>query len=77
MKSSQLALADIHESLIDNNIHIMLQFAKDMGPTGDKQQCVVGDQATRPSVISHNCIHSLFVFRSSMRMDGFIHRAIS
>ena len=41
-----LALLDIDESLIDNNIHILLQFAKDMGLTGDTQQCVVGDQAT-------------------------------
>ena len=41
-----LALMDIDESLIDNNIEILLQFAKDIGLKGDRQQCVVGDQAS-------------------------------
>ena len=41
-----LALMDIDESLIDNNIEILLQFAKDLGLKGDRQQCVVGDQAS-------------------------------
>ena len=41
-----LALMDIDESLINNNIEILLQFAKDLGLKGDRQQCVVGDQAS-------------------------------
>lgn len=41
-----LALMDINESFIDSNIDILLRFAKDLGITGDKQQCIVGDQAT-------------------------------
>ena len=41
-----LALMDINESFIDSNIDILLQFAKDLGIKGDKQECVVGDQAS-------------------------------
>ena len=41
-----LALSDIDESLIDNNIEILVQFAKDLGLTGDRQQCVAEDQAS-------------------------------
>ena len=41
-----LALMDINEIFIDSNIDILLRFAKDLGIKGDKQQRVVGDQAT-------------------------------
>ena len=46
-----LALMDTDESIIDNNIDILLQSAKDMAWTGEIQQCVIGARS------SYLCYH--------------------
>ena len=41
-----LALMDVDEGTIDNNVEILTQSAKDLGWTGERPEVIVGDQKT-------------------------------